>query len=286
MNSRSVCVTGVSTGIGRGIARVLLQAGLAVFGSVRREADAERLRAELGANFTPLLFDVTDEPAIKRAASQVAERLGNGKLSGLVNNAGIAVVGPLAHLDARRFREQLEINLVGQLLVTQAFLPLLGADRSRTGAPGRIVNMSSVGGKIGAPFLGAYAASKHGLEGFSECLRRELMLYGIDVIIVGPGAVKSAIWQKSQQGVLEDFGNTPYRESLEVFRDFAMREGATGFDPEKVGQTVLEALTAARPKTRYAVVPSPLTRWIIPRLLPRRVIDRAIGRVFKLLAKT
>ncbi len=286
MNKKTVCITGVSTGIGWGIAKVLLQAGLTVFGSVRREADADRLRVEFGDNFSPLLFDVTDEPAIKRAAAQLAERLGNCTLGALVNNAGIAVVGPLAHLDPQRFREQLEINLVGPLLVTQAFLPLLGTDPSRTGTPGRIVNISSVGGKIAAPFIGAYAASKHGLEGFSESLRRELLLYGIDVIIIGPGSVKSEIWQKSEQGVLGTFADTPYRKSLEAFRDFARREGASGLEPEKIGETVLKALAAVRPKTRYAVVRNPLVNWILPRRLPRRLVDRALGRILKLTPKT
>ncbi len=164
MTVRSVVVTGASTGIGRGIADVLVKKGFKVFGTLRKQSDADRLQAELGAAFTPLLMDVTDQPAVARAAQQVRVYLGRANLAGLVNNAGIAVGGPLLHLPLTAFRQQLEVNLIAPLLVTQAFADLLGTDRTREGRPGRIVNISSVVGKIGAPIIGAYAASKHGLE--------------------------------------------------------------------------------------------------------------------------
>ncbi|WP_246275547.1 SDR family NAD(P)-dependent oxidoreductase, partial [Brasilonema bromeliae] len=180
---KSVVVTGVSSGIGWGTAKVLINKGVHVFGSIRKANDAERLSAEFGNAFTPLLFDVTDEGSVRKAANQVRECLNGQTLFGLVNNAGIAMSGLLMYQSVDEYRFQLEVNLVGPFIVTQAFLPWLGADRSLKGAPGRIINMSSVTGKIGLPFLGSYSASKHGLEGFSESLRRELMLYGIDVII-------------------------------------------------------------------------------------------------------
>src|SRR5215510_4870930 len=194
---KSVVITGVSTGIGWGTTKVLIQKGFRVFGSVRKTQDAERLSKEFGANFIPLIFDVTDEAAVQAGARQVQEQLNGETLFGLVNNAGIAVPAPLIHQSTDDFRHQLEVNLVSVLIVTKAFVPLLGSDRSLTGNPGRIINMSSVGGKRGGPFLGAYVTSKHGLEGFSETLRRELMLYGIDVIIIGPGAIATPIWDKA-----------------------------------------------------------------------------------------
>src|SRR5512147_3329294 len=157
---QSVVVTGVSTGIGWAITKVLIQHGFRVFGSVRKTQDAGRLSKEFGKNFTPLLFDVIDEAAVQSAAQQVREQLNGEVLFGLVNNAGIAVPGPLMHLATDDFRHQLEVNLVSVLIVTKAFLPLLGADRSQRGKPGRIVNISSVGGKAGGPFVGAYSASK------------------------------------------------------------------------------------------------------------------------------
>src|SRR5215208_1065459 len=150
---QSVVVTGVSTGIGWGITKVLIQKGFRVFGSVRKTQDAERLAREFGPNFVPLIFDVTDEPAVQAAAQQVRAQLNGEKLFGLVNNAGIAVAAPLIHMSTDDFRHQLEVNLVGVLIVTKAFVPLLGVDRTLHGHPGRIINMSSVGGKNGGPFL-------------------------------------------------------------------------------------------------------------------------------------
>ena len=182
---KTVVVTGASTGIGWGCVKVLIAAGSRVFGSVRKQADGDRLSAAFGPNFTPLLFDVTDEAAVAAGARQVEAALGGETLSGLVNNAGIAVPGPLLHLKIDDFEHQLAVNVTGQLIVTQAFAPLLGVDRSRKGVPGRIVMISSVGGKNAMPFLGAYSASKFALEGMSESLRRELMPFGIDVQSAG-----------------------------------------------------------------------------------------------------
>jgi NAD(P)-dependent dehydrogenase (short-subunit alcohol dehydrogenase family) len=148
-------VTGVSTGIGWGMVKVLVEKGVHVFGSVRKAEDAQRLQGEFGVErFTPLLFDVTDEGAVQAAAEQVRVRLDGRTLLDLVNNAGIGLGGPLLHQSAAEFRQQLEVNLVGPFVVTQAFAPLLGADASLSGKPGRIVNMSSVAGKVGYPFLG------------------------------------------------------------------------------------------------------------------------------------
>ena len=203
-----VVVTGASTGIGWGITQVLTSKGIHVYGTVRQAKDADRLRTQFGSAVTPLLLDVTDESAVRDAAGRVDRELNGRTLAGVVNNAGIAVPGPLLYATAEEYRRQLEVNLIAPFVVTQAFAPLLGTDRSRQGKPGRIVNMSSVGGKIGAPFLGMYVASKHGLEGMSESLRRELLLFGIDVIVIGPGAVATPIWDKAE---LEDL--TRYRDS-------------------------------------------------------------------------
>jgi NAD(P)-dependent dehydrogenase (short-subunit alcohol dehydrogenase family) len=270
-------ITGVSSGIGLGIARVLSQHGWLVFGSVRKRADGERVQRELGERFVPLEFDVTDGAAVSRAADLVRERLHRQTLSGLVNNAGVAVPGPLLHQPIEDFQQQLDINVVGVLRVIQAFAPLLGADPALSGRSGRIVNISSVGGRLAPPFLGAYAASKHAIEGLSESLRRELMLYGIDVVIVGPGAVATPIWDKAQEVDLAPYAHTDYVESMKTFREAALKDGRAGFPPERVGDVVLRALTVARPRVRYAVVPKSLINWTLPRLLPRRWIDRLIA---------
>ena len=280
---QSVVVTGVSTGIGWGITKVLLANGLRVFGSVRREADADRLQREFGTGFSPLIMDVTDADAVDRAAAEVSGQLGSGTLAGLVNNAGVAVPGPLVHLPLEAFRRQLEVNLIGPLSVTQAFAPLLGTDRKRQGPAGRVINISSVGGKIGMPFLGAYVASKFGLEGMSETLRRELMLYGIDVIVVGPGSVVTAIWDKGEAEDMTAYEKTEYKEIMEQFRKYAVAEGRKGLTPERLGQAVYRALTTARPRARYAVVPQRFKNWTLPRLLPKRMLDRMMGKQLGLI---
>ncbi len=282
--NRSVVVTGASTGIGWGTVKVLVAQGFEVFGSVRRQSDAERLANEFGSALIPLLMDVTDHAAVARAAEQVSTRLGQRRLAGLVNNAGIAVPGPLLHLPLEEYRRQLEVNLIAPLGVIQAFAPLLGTDRGREGAPGRIVNISSVAGKMGIPFLGAYAASKHGLEGMSESLRRELMLYGIDVVVIGPGAVATAIWDKAERDEYGPYRNTDYGTIIQRFAEYFIAEGRKGLAPEVVGEAVYQALTAAKPNVRYAVVGKKLQDWTLPRLLPKRMVDRLIGRQTGLLA--
>jgi NAD(P)-dependent dehydrogenase (short-subunit alcohol dehydrogenase family) len=269
---KSVVVTGASTGIGWGCVKVLIASGFRVYGSVRREADASRLLKEFGASFIPLLFDVTDEPAVAAAAGAVEQALGGETLFGLVNNAGIAVPGPLLYLKIDEFKHQIAVNLTGQLIVTQAFAPLLGADRSRKGTPGRIVMISSVGGTNASPFIGPYNASKFALEGLSESLRRELMLFGIDVIIVAPGAVATPIWDKAEALDVSQYANTPYATALEKVKDFMISSGRKGFAPEKLGEVVKTALTTKRPKTRYTVTPDPIQNLMI-NTLPKRMVE-------------
>ena len=282
MASRSVVVTGVSTGIGWGIAKVLLKRGFRVFGTVRKESDAVRLQAEFGDGFTPLVFDVTDQQGAARAADRVREALGRENLAGLVNNAGISVVGPLLHQPLEDVRWQLEVNLIAPLLVTQAFAGLLGTDRTRTGMPGRIVNISSVGGKIGGPFLGAYAASKHGLEGMSESLRRELMLYGIDVILIEPGYVNTPILDKAEAEDFARYRDTEYGSILQRFAKMFIAEGRKGLAPEAIGEAVYIALTLRKPKVIYTVVKQKFKNWTLPMLLPRRTLDGLIAKQFGL----
>jgi NAD(P)-dependent dehydrogenase (short-subunit alcohol dehydrogenase family) len=275
---RSVVVTGASTGIGWASVKVLIADGIHVFGSVRKQADADKLSKEFGAGITPLIFDVTDEAAVAAGARKVEAALEGATLFGLVNNAGIAVPGPLLYLKVDDFKHQVDVNLTAQLIVTQAFAPLLGADRARKGVPGRIVMISSVGGKNALPFVDPYAASKFGLEGLSESLRRELMVFGIDVVVVAPGAVATPIWDKSDVDITP-YSNTPYATALEKMKDFMTANGRKGLPPERIGETVKTALTIARPKVRYTVAPNPF-QVFLTRVLPRRTVDRMIaGRI-------
>lgn len=273
---KSVVVTGVSTGIGKAILQLLIEKGYRVFGSVRKPADAERLQAEFGDAFVPLLFDVTNQAGIHAAAKQVRQMLTGETLFGLVNNAGVAVPGPLLYLPIENFRKQIEINLTGQLMVTQIFTPLLGADATLSGAPGRIVNISSISGKNGSPFVGAYAASKHALEGMSESLRRELMIFGIDVVLVAPGPIATPIWDKAEETDAELYNETEYFESGEKFRRYALQSGRKGLPARTVAEVVLEALTAKRPRVRYAINPNPFMSWVMS-ILPKRTLDGLIA---------
>ena len=277
---KSAVVTGASTGIGRAITKTLVDNGWRVFGSVRKNEDAANLKSEFGDACTPLLFDVTNPDAVANAAREVRNALDGRTLDGLVNNAGVALGGPLLYIDPQIVRRQLEINVFGPLFVTQAFGPLLGADRSLDGAPGRIVNMSSVAGKIASPILGPYAMSKHALEAFSDSLRRELLTHGIDVVIVGPGAVRTPIWAKADEIDAENYKNTEYYDLLIRMRDQFQEVGDAGLPPEDIGALVHDILTIKKPKARYAILRNKFLMWTLPRLLPKRRLDRVIAKRF------
>jgi NAD(P)-dependent dehydrogenase (short-subunit alcohol dehydrogenase family) len=183
----------------------------------------------------------------------------------------------LLELKIEDFERQIKVNLVGPLIVTQAFAPLLGADRSRKGAPGRIVMISSVGGKTALPFMGPYHASKFGLEGMSESLRRELMIFGVDVIVLAPGAVATPIWDKADAVDVTAFANAAYAPALATMKRAMLSTGKQGFSPERIGEAVKTALTVARPKTRYTVTPNPIQNLVVT-TLPKRAVDSMIAR--------
>jgi NAD(P)-dependent dehydrogenase (short-subunit alcohol dehydrogenase family) len=281
---RSVVITGASTGIGWATSKLMLAQGYRVFGSVRRQADADRLKREFGVHFIPLLFDITDEAAVLSAAREVRSTLAGETLFGLVNNAGIAVAGPVLELSADEFRRQMDVNLIGPIIATQAFGPLLGADQSLKGPPGRIIMVSSVAGRNGNPLVAAYSASKHAIEGLSEGLRREMMLFGIDVIIVAPGAVKTPIWSKAEEVDLSGYRNSPFFPALQQVREVMRQFNEAGLSAEKIAEIIIEALTAARPKVRYQITPDPM-RHFITAMLPKRMVDRIIAKRLGLLSK-
>ena len=281
---QSVVITGVSTGIGWATAKLLLDRGFRVFGSTRKQADADRLKTEFGPNFTPLMFDVTDEAAVLAAAREVRTALNGQTLTGLVNNAGIAVAGPVLELAADEFRRQMNVNLIGPIITTQAFGPLLGSDLSLKGPKGRIVMISSVAGKNGNPLTAAYSASKHAIEGLSESLRREMMLFGIDVIIVAPGAVKTPIWSKAEEVDISAYKNSPFFPALGRIRQFMLRLGETGLPPEKIAEAIAGALTSPHPKVRYQLTPDPM-RHLVLGVLPKRMTDKIIAKRLGLLPR-
>jgi NAD(P)-dependent dehydrogenase (short-subunit alcohol dehydrogenase family) len=279
---RSVVVTGASTGIGWATAKLLLARGFRVFGSVRKVQDAQRLSSEFGTNFTPLLFDVTDEAKVRAAASEVRVALNGETLAGLVNNAGIAVAGPLLELTTDEFRRQMDVNVIGPVIATQAFGPLLGADTSLRGPKGRIAMVSSVAGKNGNPLLSPYSTSKHAIEGLSESLRREFTLFGIDVIIIAPGAVKTPIWGKADEIDISTYKNSPFFSALQGVRKFMAQLSETGLPAERIAEVIFTALTTASPKVRYQITPDPM-RHLIVSVLPKRTVDKIIAKRLGLL---
>jgi len=268
--TRGVVVTGASTGIGAAIARHLAgrRGGFRVFGTVRRAEDEAALER---AGVTAVRMDVTDAASIARAREQVERALAGAPLNGLVNNAGIPAAGPLELFPLDELRRVLEVNLIGAVAVTQAFLPLLKASR------GRIVNMSSVAGRGALPFLGPYAASKFGLEAISDSLRRELLPFGVRVIVIEPGSFKTAIWSKVEAMDLRRYAGTPYESVLDRFRRAALRGAEQAPPPDKVVRAVWRALNARRPPLRVIVTPH---GWLgrIPLWIPDRWLDWLIWR--------
>jgi NAD(P)-dependent dehydrogenase (short-subunit alcohol dehydrogenase family) len=262
---KTALVTGASSGIGRACAVHLANSGWRVLAGVRRAGDAPDGTEEV-------LLDVTDGEQIRAAAGLVDQ------LDGLVNNAGIAIAAPVEFVPPEELRHQLEVNIVGQVAVTQAFLPALRRAR------GRIVFMGSIAGKSALPFLSPYAASKHALEALADSLRLELRPFGIHVSIVEPGTIKTAIWARSAQRADELIAGADgqlgelYGERIAAFRQIALKRGAAGAPAEKVAKVVLEALTAERPHTRYLIGRDARLRAGFERL-PDRLRDRIYERV-------
>lgn len=276
--SKSVVITGASTGIGRACALHFEQLGLHVFAAVRKQTDADNLQHDAAGKITPIFIDVTDQTTILAAAEQVSTVLNGSGLTGLVNNAGIAVGGPLEFLPAAKLKSQFEINVFGQVAVTQAFLPQLRSAR------GRVINMSSISGRVAMPFLGPYAASKFALEALNDSLRMELKPWGIEVVSIEPGAIKTPIWHKSVSETqtlvdsLPQQAETLYGPALAYLKETISRTGESGIPAEEVAKVVAEALLSARPKTRYLVGRDAKIGALLARLLPDRWRDWLVAR--------
>jgi NAD(P)-dependent dehydrogenase (short-subunit alcohol dehydrogenase family) len=271
---KSILISGVSTGIGHDAASELCRRGYRVFGSIRDPLQAERLKRELGPHFVPVTFDVTDPTAIKAAMTDIETETGGTGLFGLINNAGISLPGPLASLSPDSLRQHFEVNVIGALHMVQAALPLLR--QQAPGPPGRIINISSLSGRIAYPFMGPYAASKHALEALSDSLRRELLIYGVDVIVIEPGAIDTPIWDKAAH-IRTAFSDTDYGPVLQQVDLLGQRRAY--LRPAVVSRCIVHALTARRPKTRYAIPDRLFRYWILPRALPDRWLDRVIDRM-------
>jgi NAD(P)-dependent dehydrogenase (short-subunit alcohol dehydrogenase family) len=272
---QSAVVTGASTGIGEGCALQLDRLGWRVFAGVRKPEDAEALKRKGSERLIPVMMEVTDGDSIKAAARIVEEALGEGGLDGLVNNAGVAVAGPLEYLPVEELRRQLEVNVVGQIAVTQAFLPLLRKAR------GRVVNIGSVSGRISVPLLGPYCASKFALEALTAALRMELRPCGIKVSLIEPAGIATPIWRKTLAAgnrLADDFPEEAlemYGPMIEAQRKRATESDQTGLPRASVVRCVVHALTSPSPKTRYVVGRTARLGELL-RFLPERLRERLI----------
>src|SRR6185436_1445591 len=281
INQMAVVITGASTGIGAACALDCAGHGMTVFAGVRDPRAGEALAVKGGPLLIPIMLDVTEESSIRRSVEMVQRIVGEGGLGGLINNAGIVIGSPLEVIPLSKLRKQLEINVIGQIAVTQAFLPLLRRGR------GRIVNMGSIAGRGTIPLLGPYSASKYALEALTDALRMELQPWGIQVSIIEPGAIATPIWEKSAKEAesLEassgEEARTLYGEAVMRIREAVTQAAQRAIPPEAVVRAVQHALTSARPRTRYLVgTDAKLRAWMV-KWLPDRAQDRLLGWALK-----
>ncbi|MEV0234076.1 SDR family oxidoreductase [Nonomuraea sp. NPDC050786] len=281
---RTVVITGTSSGIGRASALALAERGFTVFAGVRKEADGEALRAASGGGIVPLHLDVTDETSIAEAAVQVERATGASGLTGLVNNAGTGSPWPMELIPLDEFRYHLEVNLIGQLAVTQAFLPLVKRAR------GRIVNVGSEGGRVTLPFLGPITSAKHGLVSVTDALRMELRPWGVQVSIVEPGATRSSapakLVENGRRAVAELFslqGRADYGATFtHVIEKIAAGHQRTGSPPEVIADAVVRAMTVPRPRTRYPIGGHAKLLTRLRRVLPDRAMEALVMKMLNL----
>lgn len=278
MNKKSILITGVSSGIGHGTLSYFVKKGFHVYGSVRNSKDANKLKKIFRENFTPLIFDVTKEAQVKKAASIVKKDLKNSNLLALVNNAGVAISGPILLQKVKDFEKQININLNGAFRVLKFFAPLCGAEQNNNSKKGVIFNISSISGKIGMPGVGAYTASKFGLEGLSHSLRRELIRYGVDVVIIGPGPIKSEIFDKIDKKFLETLKKSDYAKVAKNIPKRMKNAKKIAFPPEEVGKLIFNALHDPNRKTRYTITPNKLMYWTLPMLITDRMLDKMVTK--------
>jgi NAD(P)-dependent dehydrogenase (short-subunit alcohol dehydrogenase family) len=272
----AVVVTGASTGIGRHAAESLLERGFRVLAGARKPADLERLRA---SGTEPIEIDVANQESVTRAAARVADVLGDAPLVGLVNNAGVAMGGPLEHVPLDDVRRQLEVNTYGALAVTQAMLPFLRRPAAN-GRRGRIVNISSMAGRFVTPLLGPYCISKHAMEAMSDSLRMELSPWGIGVVVIEPGVVKTPIWDKGDNELervvssLSDTARERYGKSAGALQAFFKKANAQGVSVDVTSHAIWHALTDDKPKARVIIGNDAKLAVLLDNLVPRRIVDR------------
>jgi NAD(P)-dependent dehydrogenase (short-subunit alcohol dehydrogenase family) len=274
---KNIVISGVSSGIGRATAKSLVFQGWRVFGTVRERSQAEALSREWGPSFTPLLVDVRNETAVREAAERVAQAIGGERLQGLVNCAGIETVDALAVVPLADVQNTFDVHVFGMLRMVQAFLPLLGSDEARQGPKGRIVNISSVVGKWGAPFFGTYSSAKHAVEGMTEAMRREFSHVGVDAIVIRPGNTKSGVFEKVRVDHHDYIRGTVWEKPVADFRKLFLDGAVNGWPMARVVAVIEKALTAPRPRAAYVAAAERLMNYTAPTLSPPRLVDKVLA---------
>ena len=273
--TKNIVITGVSSGIGRDALRLLHQKGYHIYGSVRKEADAKLLTETYPKHFTPLLFDVQDQDAVNQAAKRVFEAC--GRINALINNAGVAVPGPLQFVTEADFERQMDINLKSVRRITNTFLPLLGTAPDFKGPPGRIINISSISGLFSSPFNGVYSISKHALESMTDVYRRELRRYGIKVMAIEPGPIKTKVWGKNLNSMAQ-FADTDYYDILQKADKMIENTEKNALPVARTSNVILKCITKKHPKTRYIVHKNAFVFKIVANYLPDKLVDWFIHR--------
>ena len=283
---RTVLITGISTGIGKSIAIKLLEKKFYVIGSVRKAEDASELESMYPDNFKSIVFDVTNKDDIYNSVSIVEDFLKQKKsyLCSVVNNAGIAIGGPIRYIDIEIFKKQFDVNFFGLINVTKAFLDLL-IESNKYPLKNKIINIGSISGKRSYPFVGPYTASKFALEGLTDSLRRELLIHNLDVVLIEPGPIKTPIWSKVPNIEDNPFLNTEYEIPLRKFNKGYIKLGVDGFPPKMIGERVVKILSTNNPKTRHVITPKIFKNFLIPGFLPDRWVDRMTGKMLGLFKK-
>jgi len=286
-NRKCVLITGTSTGIGRACAVYLARKGFVVLAGARKEADAPVLETVGNQQICPVRIDVTDAASITAAAQRVREVVGEAGLCGLVNNAGVGVLGPIEFVPIEGWRKQFEVNVFGQVMVTQAMLPLLREHVARFGhGSARIINITSIGGRLAQPILGPYTASKFAMESISDSLRLELRRQGIRICVIQPGAVQSEIWRKGQEQTSTFPPDSParvlYGQVIDGVEATARNAEKTAVPAEDVAKVVETCLTKRRPRTRYLIGKDAKSAALAQSILPTTWFDGIMAKVMKI----
>lgn len=287
MSAGSILVTGASTGIGEACALAFDRLGWEVFAGVRRDEDGKKLQEKSTARLRPVFVDVCDVASIDAAVAAIGEKVGDKGLTALVNNAGIGVGGPVEYLPIEEWRRQLDVNVIGQVAVTKAVLPLI----RKSGSRGRIVFIGSVGGRVASPFVAPYAASKHAIEAIAESMRHELASTGMRIVVVEPGAVRTPIWDKAETAADEIEASLPpeglerYAGAIDGLRNMLRFQARTGIDPGVVAKVVERAVTSTQPSARYLVGKDAKGMALIARVLPDRARDAVLRNAMKVISR-